>query len=172
MKCPDCQSEMEMLAKAFICPACKLILSPEGGRRIISRAANVFPPAVAQTSICSDYRATSSSSGTSLNSADAEASSCRAEAQRPIAPFASRSESQPSIPLRPTDDKIPRMEYGNAVKDLLARGYSIEWSTDETRVVRVTNRSGDTLEEPSSAELVQLVTGMTMKAIREARISN
>jgi hypothetical protein len=74
--------------------------------------------------------------------------------------------------MRPADDKIPRMEYGNAVKDLLARGYSIEWSTDETRVVRVTNKDGETLEEPSSAELVQLVTGMTMKAIREARISN
>jgi len=60
------------------------------------------------------------------------------------------------------------MEYGNSLQDLEKRGYDIEERPDGT-VLRVTNKNGEELEDPTAEELTKLTTGMTIASIKKER---
>jgi hypothetical protein len=57
------------------------------------------------------------------------------------------------------------MEYANAVAELEARGFTFIMP-DENSISKITDRWGESLENPTDSDLVRLSTGMTISQLR------
>ena len=57
------------------------------------------------------------------------------------------------------------MDFGDALQELLNRGFSL----DEGPPPVLTGPSGNSLYDPTKAELVQLATGMTIDSVKKER---